>query len=157
MSFIPQRDAYHQHTTGEPLYPPFPPPIPLNIPYIPQRDAYHEHAIGAPLYPPFPPPIPYMPQRDPAMPDPYAGTQQSFAYSPVPSFPSASQPIYPSHHQWYLGTEVPPLHLPQVPQGVLKVPGYDPKGDAQTITTATKGRTLDKKEKEMRAYLSSET
>jgi annexin A7/11 len=86
------------------------------------------------------------------MPGPFAGAQQNFPYPQAPQYPSATQAYYPSQNQWYLGSELPPIHSQPVPHGMLKVPGYDPKGDAQAITNATKGRSLDKKEKEMRAF-----
>jgi hypothetical protein len=87
------------------------------------------------------------------MPGPFAGAQHNLPYPQVPQFPSATSAYYPSQNSWYLGSEIPPLHPQPVPQGMGKVPGYDPRGDAQAITNATKGRSLDKKEKEMSAFL----
>ena len=81
----------------------------------------------------------------------YAGPPHSFSGFPSPP---PLQPYSNMLSEWYLGIEIPPLHSKRTVQGFVKVLGYDPKADAEAVTNATKGRTLDKKEKELCAYFS---
>ena len=155
----------HRNQSLYGLYPPLPPsPLGLGHPF-PQ---YLQPPIDAPPNLPFfgfPPPFvpvsnaPYIPQpqAEPAimrMPEPFQGPPQNPAYPPMAQSPPALPPYLPSYTQWYLGAEISPLHTQRVPQGMMKVPGYDSKGDAQAITNATQRRTLDKKAKEIRASFS---
>ena len=76
------------------------------------------------------------PQDEPAfmrMPEPFQSLPRSPAYS---SMAPVSSPYLPNYTQWYLGAEISPLHSQSVRQGVMKVPGYDPKGYAQAIKGA---------------------
>ena len=82
---------------------------------------------------------------------PYAGPPHSFSGFPSPP---PLQPYSNMLSEWYLGIEIPPLHSKWTVQGFVKVLGYDPKADAEAVTNATKGRMLDKKEKELCAYFS---
>lgn len=139
---------------SQPTYPPPPnqsgpgQPFPL----------YFQPPIGVTSYQPFYPPpagppfghTPYMPQPTlTSMPGSYAGPPHSFAGSLAPPPQDTLQPYSNMHNELYLGVEIPPLHLKRTVQGSVKVLGYDPKADAQAVTNATKGRTLDKKEKEL--------
>ena len=83
------------------------------------------------------------------MPEPFQGLPRSPAHSPMAQSPPVSPPCLPNYTQWYLGAEISPLHSQSVHQGIMKVPGYEPKEDAQAITNATKGRTLEKNAKEI--------
>jgi len=71
------------------------------------------------------------------MPEPFQGLPRSPAHSPMAQSPP---PCLPNYTQWYLGAEISPLHSQSVHQGIMKVPGYDPKGYAQAITNAADTR-----------------
>ena len=89
------------------------------------------------------------PQDEPAflcMPEPFQILSSEPCVLPDGTVPSSFTTIFT---EWCLGAEISPLHSQSVPQSIMKVLGYDLKGDAQAITNATKGQTLEKKAKEI--------